>query len=148
MWRVASAGQAPASVLLPFEAPCLGDTVMAMAVEKLHVSGYRSIRDLHLELGQLTVIVGPNGCGKTNLYRSMLLVAAAANGSLARTLADEGGMPSVLWAGPRTKGPLRMSIGIDFGELAYEISCGLVPPVPGEKGLFSLDPEVKEEHIW
>jgi len=61
-----------------------------MAVEQLHVSGYRSIRDLHLELERLTVIVGPNGCGKTNLYRSMLLVAAAANGILSRTLADEG----------------------------------------------------------
>jgi predicted ATPase len=119
-----------------------------MPVDQLHVSGYRSIRDLHLELGRLTVIVGPNGCGKTNLYRSMFLVSAAANGNLARTLADEGGMPSVLWAGPRTKGPLRMSIGIELEDLAYEISCGLVPPVPGERGLFSLDPEVKEEHIW
>ncbi len=119
-----------------------------MAVGQLSVAGYRSLRDLHLELGRLTVIVGPNGCGKTNLYRSMLLVAAAANGSFARTLADEGGMPSVLWAGRRSQSPLRMSIGIDFEDLGYEISCGLVPRVRGESGHFALDPEVKEEHVW
>lgn len=119
-----------------------------MAVRELWVSGYRSIRKLRLPLEQLNVIAGPNGSGKTNLYRSMYLLSAAAAGNLARTLADEGGMPSVLWAGERTKGPVRMTIGVRFDDLAYELSCGLVPPVPGEGEHFRLDPEVKEEHVW
>src|SRR5260370_12176301 len=119
----------------------------ARRVEQLRVGGYRSIRDLQLELGRLTVIVGPNGCGKTNLYRSMLLVAAAANGSFARTLADEGGMPSVLWAGRRSRSPLRMSIGIDFEDLGYEISCALAPRVPGESCHFAPDPDVMDEPV-
>jgi predicted ATPase len=78
----------------------------------------------------------------------MYLLWAAANGTLSRTLADEGGMPSVLWAGPREKGPVRMRIGVALDELAYSLSCGLVPPVPTEAGHFALDPEVKEEHVW
>ena len=66
--------------------------------------GYRSVRDVHLELGRLNVLVGPNGCGKTNLYRGLRLLADAAEGRLSRSLAEEGGMPSVLWAGPRRRG--------------------------------------------
>jgi len=116
-----------------------------MSVHQMHVSGYRSIRDVHLELGTINVLVGPNGCGKTNLYRSLYLLTAAAGGTLARTLADEGGMPSVLWAGSRTKGPVRLTVGVSLDDFAYEISCGLVPPAASN---FDLDPQVKEEHVW
>jgi predicted ATPase len=117
-------------------------------VRELEVEGYRSIRSLRLPMQCINVLVGPNGSGKTNLYRAMYLLWAAANGTLSRTLADEGGMPSVLWAGPYEEGPVRMRIGVTLDELAYSLSCGLVPPVPGESGLFARDPEVKEEHVW
>ncbi|WP_171818234.1 AAA family ATPase [Pyxidicoccus fallax] len=122
-------------------------------ITRLEVAGYRSVRKLSLELGPVNVIVGPNGSGKTNLYRALYLLVAAAEGRLARTLADEGGTPSVLWAGPRDgKKPVRMTIGVEMGDLAYELSCGTVPhyndPLAPEPDPFRLDPEVKEEHLW
>src|SRR5207237_211901 len=73
--------------------------IRRMAITDLTVNGYRSIRDLHLNLRPVNVLVGPNGCGKSNLYRSMYLLHAAASGELARAIAEEGGMPSVIWAG-------------------------------------------------
>jgi len=115
------------------------------AVSELYVCGYRSIRNLRLKLDRVNVLVGPNGCGKTNLYQSMVLLSAAAQGQLARALAEEGGMPSVLWAGPRKKGPVRLVLGFSTGDFHYELQCGL--SVPG-MSMFNLDPEVKEEHIW
>jgi predicted ATPase len=117
-----------------------------LVIKHLHVAGYRSIREVWLALNQVNVLVGPNGCGKSNLYRALYLLAAAAEGRLARTLADEGGMPSVLWAGERTKGPVRMTVGIQVDDLEYELSCGLMPPVPGGSA-FDLDPHVKEERL-
>ena len=117
-----------------------------MAITSLHVAGYRSVREVRLGLGRVNVLVGPNGCGKTNLYRALYLLAAAAEGRLARTLADEGGMPSVLWAGERPKGPVRMTVGVQVDDLEYELSCGLMPPVPGGSA-FDLDPHVKEERL-
>ena len=117
-----------------------------MTARELWVEGYRSIRALRLPLAPVTVVVGPNGSGKTNLYRALRLLSAAAEGTLARSLADEGGLPSVLWAGPRkNKAPARFTVGITVDELAYELSCG---PMPPPQGPFELDPDVKEETVW
>src|SRR5216684_4470245 len=123
-----------------------------MAISALNVEGYRSIRGIELKLRPINVLVGPNGVGKTNLYRSMFLLAAAAGGQLARTIVEEGGMPSVLWAGPRKKGAVRMLLGVILEQLTYELSGGLPTP-PGfatqdEPSMFMLDPEVKEERVW
>ena len=49
-----------------------------MQLAALEVEGYRSVADLRLELGACTVVVGANGTGKTNLYRALLLLQAAA----------------------------------------------------------------------
>lgn len=91
------------------------------------------------------MIVGPNGCGKSNLYQSMYLLSEATNGRFAQTLAREGGMPSVLWAGDRRKGPVRMTLGVALEEFSYELSCGLPHP---SSSAFALDPEIKEERVW
>jgi predicted ATPase len=116
-----------------------------MAIQRFHVAGYRSIKDLALDLGPVNVLVGPNGSGKSNLFRALTLLHAAASGRLARTLADESGMPSVLWAGPRAKGSVRMTLGIKLDLLEYELACSLPKPA---QSAFSLDPLVKEERLW
>jgi predicted ATPase len=119
-----------------------------LPLRRLTVSGYRSIRDLRVELDAVNVVIGPNGCGKTNLYRSLTMLAASAAGSLARTLAEEGGVPSVMWAGPRKKGPVRLEVSVELEDFEFEFSCGPVPAVPGEPPHFALDPEVKEERAF
>lgn len=120
-------------------------------ITSLRVSGYRSVRELWLELGGLNVLTGPNGCGKSNLYRAVYLLHAAAMGSLARTLADEGGMPSVLWAGPRKRSESReLSLEVRLtGGFSYSLLAGLPEPnsLPAGHGFFVLDPLLKEETI-
>jgi len=116
-----------------------------MTIQALCVMGYRSVKHVYLPLEGVNVLVGPNGSGKTNLYRAMFLIHQAAQGRLAQALADEGGMPSVLWAGPRRKEPVRLSLAVKFEQFSYIIECGL--PVPSQS-LFCLDPEVKEERIF
>lgn len=121
-----------------------------MTIRELRVSGYRSLRQLRVPVTGLDVFVGPNGCGKSNLYRAMVLLSAAAQGRFARTLAEEGGMPSVLWAGHRRKGNVRMTLGVVCDEWDYEIACGLPvldPVAQFEKTAFKMDPMVKEESI-
>jgi predicted ATPase len=55
-------------------------------------------------------------------------------------------MPSVLWAGARRKGPVRLRLGVTVGVLGYELACGL-PEINDLPSSFSLDPLVKEETV-
>jgi predicted ATPase len=114
-------------------------------IRELRVSGYRSLRDVVLELAPLTVVVGANGTGKTNLYQALQLVSAASQGTLAQSLATQGGLPSAMWAGARRKQEsARIQIAVDLGGLAYELQLGIIPP---PQGPFALDPDVKEETL-
>ena len=69
-------------------------------ISRLCIAGYRSLRDVRLEIGQLTVVTGANGSGKSSLYRALRLLADVAQGRIIQSLALEGGLQSVLWAGP------------------------------------------------
>ncbi len=117
-------------------------------IRTLAFAGYRSLRDLVIEVGPLTAITGGNGTGKSNVYRALRLLVDAADGQLARALVREGGMPSAMWAGESAKKARanegkRLSIGVADDAIAYELRLGL--PLPGTR--FPLDPEVKEETL-
>ena len=71
------------------------------------VSGYRSLRDVLLPLGRLTVVTGANGTGKSSVYRALRLLAACGRGEVVGALAREGGLESALWAGPESLGQAR-----------------------------------------
>src|SRR5215470_644819 len=104
-----------------------------MALREIHVVGYRSIYDLSLNLTRINVLTGPNGCGKSNLYNSLLLIARAAQGQFARAVAEEGGMPSVFWAGgervryTRKKPSKRILLAFESDQYGYEFQVGLPP---------------------
>jgi predicted ATPase len=128
----------------------------------LAIANYRSIRDLVIPLGRLNLITGPNGTGKSNLYRALRLLADTAQGGIVATLAREGGLSSTLWAGPETlsrrmrtrevpieggprKEPVSLRLGFTTDEFGYAIDLGLPTP---SRSMFASDPEIKRECIW
>ncbi len=117
-------------------------------LRKLHFRGYRSLRDFRLKLGSITVVTGENGVGKSNIYRALALMQRMAEGRFAAALADEGGLPSALWAGNLAKGePRRMRWEIDHSDFQMEMECGMVPAGPGDSTLFRTDPDIKLETL-
>lgn len=46
---------------------------------RLHVRGYKALRDIDVAFEPLTVIVGPNGCGKTSVLEAIDLVLEASS---------------------------------------------------------------------
>lgn len=131
-------------------------------IATLAVENYRSLRNLVLELGQLTVITGANGTGKSSLYRALRLLADSARNGAVAALAREGGLQSALWAGPETIGkavragehpvqgtvrqrPVALRLGFATNDLGYAIDFGLPQP---SSSAFQLDPLVKREAVW
>ena len=123
----------------------------------LAISGYRSFKEVVVPLGQLNVVTGANGSGKSSLYRSLRLLADIGSGNLIASLAREGGLTSTLWAGPEVvtgsidpqptvrKKPISLRLGFASDEFCYAIDLGL--PTPSSSA-FSLDPIIKRECLW
>ena len=74
-------------------------------VVELRAKNYLSLRDLSLELGQLTVLVGPNASGKSNIVKAFRTLSALAQGGLDK---------------------VHRTLGMEFGELAFK---GVAPEV-------------------
>jgi predicted ATPase len=121
----------------------LGGTTVPLTA--ISIQGYRSIRNLYLQVQPCSVFVGENGVGKSNLYKALGLLRAAAEGGITRAIAEEGGVESVLWAGGRMRRePVRLILKADIDHLRYEVEIGL--PSPAQAG-FAIEPLVKEERI-
>jgi predicted ATPase len=63
---------------------------------QIQVKGYKSLADVTLDLHPLTVMIGPNGCGKTSALESFNLFREGAYGRLEEALTRLGGFPSLL----------------------------------------------------
>ena len=135
-----------------------------MQVREVYIAGYRSIQSIRFPVDPVTVFVGANGVGKTNLYRSLQLLQAAAAGTLARDLASEGGMESALWAGKRNaSSPARIKLSVGLGGGAdtegqstfeYGVEAGVTFSYEADIGVrhptaaaFPLEPQIKEERL-
>ncbi len=43
-------------------------------IHHLRIQNFRSVRDIELDLGALNIVFGPNGCGKSNIYKAIHLL--------------------------------------------------------------------------
>jgi predicted ATPase len=128
----------------------------------LAIASYRSLRDLVVPLARLNVVTGANGSGKSNVYRAVRLLADIAQGRAVASLAREGGLPSVLWAGPEQlsramrrgeqpvqggprRAPVALRLGFAGQDFGYAIDMGVPEP---STSAFALDPEIKREAVW
>jgi predicted ATPase len=131
-------------------------------LQTVAIRGYRSLREVILPLSRLTVITGANGTGKSSLYRSLRLLADCGRGEVIGSLAQEGGLESVLWAGPEdlrgarrtgtTQGtarnrPISLQLGFAADDFGYLVDLG-IPQSAGPGSAFARDPEIKRESVF
>ncbi|HHW3989146.1 TPA: AAA family ATPase, partial [Raoultella planticola] len=68
-------------------------------IHHIRIQNFRSVRDIELELGALNIVFGPNGCGKSNIYKAIHLLTASADGKFSSYISEEGGLENVMWSG-------------------------------------------------
>lgn len=131
-------------------------------LQTVAIRGYRSLREVILPLGRLSVVTGANGAGKSSLYRALRLLADCGRGEVIASLAREGGLQSALWAGPeelkgarrtgkaegtvRTR-PVSLEMGFASDDFGYLVDLGM-PQMAGIKSAFGRDPEIKREALF
>ncbi len=129
-------------------------------LQTIAIRGYRSLREVILPLTDLTVVTGANGTGKSSIYRALRLLADCGRGQVIGSLAREGGLQSVLWAGPeqpneQTQGtvrtrPVSLELGFAADDFGYLVDLGLpqMAGSGGEPSAFAQDPEIKREVVF
>lgn len=70
-----------------------------MKLKKFSIRGFRSLKDISWEPGDLNVLIGPNGSGKSNLLRALELLQEAGTADLDGAVVRQGGIGALLWDG-------------------------------------------------
>ena len=138
------------------------DRKVGPVLQTVAIRGYRSLREVILPLGRLSIVTGANGAGKSSLYRALRLLADCGRGEVVGSLAREGGLQSVLWAGPEQLGaarragkaegtvhsrPLSLELGFAADDFGYLVDLG-IPQWAGPGSAFARDPEIKREALF
>lgn len=132
-------------------------------LQTVAIRGYRSLREVVLPLGRLSVVTGANGAGKSSLYRALRLLADCGRGEVIASLAREGGLQSALWAGPeelkgarrtgkaqgtvRTR-PVSLELGFAADDFGYLVDLGIPVSAGRPDSAFVRDPEIKREALF
>jgi predicted ATPase len=70
-----------------------------MKIRQLFIEGFRSLKNVVWDPGDLNVLIGPNGSGKSNLLRVLEMISVSAQGGLGKYVQAAGGMMPMVWDG-------------------------------------------------
>lgn len=87
------------------------------SLKSVKVRGFRSIRDMELELGPINVCIGANGAGKSNLIEFFRMINELMGGRLQQYIATNGRATANLHFGPQVTPQLE-------AELTFEADQG------------------------
>ncbi len=95
---------------------------------RLHLAGWKSIRDTALEFRRLNVMIGANGSGKSNLIGFFKLVNEMIGGRLHEQVGKLGGAVSLLYFGPRRTKAIEVCFRFDDeqGRSDYSLRLSLI----------------------
>lgn len=110
------------------------------------VKGFKSLVDVELPLSQVTVLVGPNNAGKSNILKALDFLARVIREDLGRVITLSGGLDAI-----RSKArqiPLEFSLSARFD--SWQVDYELRPPQNTDQGVerFSATGPAKIEAWW
>lgn len=79
-------------------------------ITKLHIKGYKSIRDQEIDLKPVNILIGGNGIGKTNFISSFSLMRSLYDKELQSYVLRKGGAEALLFMGKKQT----QQISLDF----------------------------------
>jgi predicted ATPase len=96
-------------------------------LKRIKIEGFKSIKNLDLELRPLNILIGPNGAGKSNLIAFFRLMNNLVEKNLQVFVRKQGGADKILHFGEKVT--RRLVVDLDFPPNEYR--CVLEPTVTG-----------------
>lgn len=99
-------------------------------LKRIKISGFKSIREMDLELKPLNIMIGANGAGKSNFISFLKMLGYLTTGSLQLFIGENGGADSLLYYGskmtPQLSGTLEIETykGLDLYYLKMAHAAG------------------------
>jgi predicted ATPase len=92
----------------------------------VRVAGFRSLKNVELDLGPVTVLIGPNGAGKSNLLGALTMARMLAFGALQLFVSRRGGATFLMHYGPRQTPVVELALEFttENGQNVYEARLG------------------------
>ena len=82
---------------------------MAVAIKSISIEGYKSFSTINdFKFNDLNIIIGANGCGKSNFIEIFRMLGALKNKSFTRFIMEHGGASDFLHNGPKETETIRI----------------------------------------
>jgi predicted ATPase len=120
---------------------------MSKGLATIHIRGYKSIKSVELQLGNLNILIGANGSGKSNFISVFKFLRNIVDQRLQLHVRDSGGAEKLLYYG--SKSTESLSFRLDFSPNSYEITLkpSLVDNLYLEQERTSLPNKAYEESL-
>ena len=89
-------------------------------LKKVSIKGYRSIKDIDVQLGQLNILIGANGAGKSNFISFFKMLNEMMAARLQQFVAVSGRAQSVLHFGSKVTPQLESTLDFEVENKAGE----------------------------
>jgi predicted ATPase len=93
---------------------------MGQQLKKIHIQGYKSLKDVEIELSNLNVLIGANGSGKSNFISLFKFLRQLVEQRLQNSVRRLGGAEPILHYGSKETSIMR--INLDFSPNFYNVS--------------------------
>ena len=116
-------------------------------LQRVKLSGFKSIREMDIELRPLNVLIGANGAGKSNLVSFFKMLNEMMAGHLQKFIATSGHAHSLLHFGPKVTSEIAARLEFSFGsrpatDAAYEFRLAYAA---GDQLIFAEEQLVSED---
>lgn len=91
-------------------------------MDYIDIKGYKSIRELHLELKSINILIGANGAGKSNFISFFNFLKKAYDRLLQDTVAKTGGIDKYLYHGRKTTNIIESEMSFASDSNSYSFS--------------------------
>lgn len=108
----------------------------------VRIEGYKSLRDVTVELGRFNVIIGSNGAGKTNFLEALGLLGCAASGRVEdASLMQRGIRPGLPTLYKSAFAPLQRSINLEVAADGASYQVTLLNPLESPESAWRFNQE-------